>query len=149
MQMLRTFWDAAVAVDPEADRLDEKRMQLCRAAELSALWREGGLESVEEQPINISMRFESLADYWDPFLLGQGPAGSYARQLDHDDLRPCAMRSNTAFGRRRKTFLSCFPHGCGLCEARSQISGKLSRVRIQLDGLLLRFPCVGRQPLRN
>jgi hypothetical protein len=33
------------------------------------------------------MRFESLAAYWDPFLLGQGPAGSYVRRLDRDRLQ--------------------------------------------------------------
>jgi len=30
----------------------------------------------------VSMSFASFADYWDPFLLGQGPAGSYLRRLD-------------------------------------------------------------------
>ena len=87
MQMLRRFWDAVVAIDPEAERLDEKHMPLCHAGELSALWRRAGLENVREQSIDISMRFESLADYWDPFLLGQGPAGSYVRRLDRDKLR--------------------------------------------------------------
>jgi SAM-dependent methyltransferase len=87
MQMLRTFWDAAVHIDPGAEKLDEKRMPLCRAGELAALWRQGGLENVREQSIDISMRFESLADYWDPFLLGQGPAGSYVRRLDRDKLQ--------------------------------------------------------------
>jgi hypothetical protein len=57
-------------------------MPLCRPGELSALWQEGGLESVQEQSIDIGMRFESFADYWDPFLLGQGPAGAYVRRLD-------------------------------------------------------------------
>jgi hypothetical protein len=28
------------------------------------------------------MRFESLADYWEPFLLGQGPAGAYVSRFD-------------------------------------------------------------------
>ena len=37
------------------------------------------------------MRFESLADYWEPFLLGQGPAGSYVRRLNRDKLE--ALRS--------------------------------------------------------
>lgn len=87
MRMLRTFWDAVVALDPEAEKFDEKQMPLCRAGELSALWRQGGLEDVREQSIDIKMRFESLADYWDPFLLGQGPAGSYVRRLDHDQLQ--------------------------------------------------------------
>jgi SAM-dependent methyltransferase len=86
MRMLRTFWDAAVQIDPEAGKVDENRMPLCREGELSALWRQAGLENVHEQPIDITMRFESFADYWDPFLLGQGPAGAYVRRLDRNKL---------------------------------------------------------------
>ena len=86
MQMLRTFWDAAVEIDPEAGKVDENRMPLCREGELSALWRQAGLENVHEQPIDLTMRFESFADYWDPFLLGQGPAGAYVRRLDRNKL---------------------------------------------------------------
>jgi SAM-dependent methyltransferase len=82
MRMLRTFWDAVVHTDPDAAKLDEKQMPLCHSGELSALWRQAALESVREQPIEIPMRFESFADYWDPFLLGQGPAGAYVRRLD-------------------------------------------------------------------
>ena len=88
MQMLRTFWDAAVHIDPGAEKLDEKHMPLCRAGELTALWQQGGLENVREQSIDIGMRFKSFADYWDPFLLGQGPAGLYVRRLDRDKLHP-------------------------------------------------------------
>jgi hypothetical protein len=87
MRMLRTFWDAVVHRDPGAEKLDEKHMPLCRAGELSALWRQGGLENVREQSIDITMSFESFADYWDPFLLGQGPAGAYVRRLDRDKLQ--------------------------------------------------------------
>jgi hypothetical protein len=36
----------------------------------------------EEKPLDFTMRFASFADYWDPFLLGQGPAGAYVRTLD-------------------------------------------------------------------
>jgi SAM-dependent methyltransferase len=87
MRMLRTFWDAAVYTDPGAEKFDEKQMPLCRAGEMSALWKQGGLEKVREQPIDIEMNFESFADYWESFLLGQGPAGSYVRSLDADKLR--------------------------------------------------------------
>lgn len=86
MRMLRTFWDAAVHLDPEAEKVDEKRMPLCREGELGALWKVAGLERVEEQPIEVAMRFESLADFWDPFLLGQGPAGVYVRRVDQNKL---------------------------------------------------------------
>jgi SAM-dependent methyltransferase len=87
MRMLRIFWDAVVDLDPGAEKLDEKHMPLCRPGELSSLWRQGGLENVREQSIDIRMRFGSLSDYWDAFLLGRGPAGSYVRRLDRDKLQ--------------------------------------------------------------
>lgn len=87
MRMLRAFWDAAGTVDPTAQKSDELHMPLCRAGELGTFWKQGGLERVEERPLDITMRFESFADYWDPFLLGQGPAGAYLRNLDGDHRR--------------------------------------------------------------
>ena len=98
MRMLRGFWDGAVSIDPKAEKLDEKHMPLCRAGELSGLWRQGGLENIHEQPQTIAMRFESFADYWDAFLLGQGPAGAYVRSLDRDRVRALrdAVKSRVA-----------------------------------------------------
>jgi len=91
MRMLRAFWDGAVSIDPKAEKADEKHMPLCRAGELSELWREGGLANVHEQPMVITMRFASFADYWDVFLLGQGPAGAFVGSLAPDQVR--ALRS--------------------------------------------------------
>jgi hypothetical protein len=91
MGMLRAFWDAAVQTDPAAARLDEKHMPLCRSGELSKLWKEGGLENVVEQPLEVTTTFASFADFWDPFLLGQGPAGAYVRTLQAD--RAQALRA--------------------------------------------------------
>ena len=82
MRMLRAFWDAAARMDAAAEKLDEKHMPLCREGELSALWEKGGMEKIRAQAIEITTRFESFADYWDPFLLGQGPAGAYVARLD-------------------------------------------------------------------
>jgi SAM-dependent methyltransferase len=87
MRMLRAFWDSAVSIDPSAETVDEKNMPLCRARELSQLWTQIGLENVREQPLDIVLPFASFADYWDPFLLGQGPAGSYARSISSDRLQ--------------------------------------------------------------
>jgi SAM-dependent methyltransferase len=81
MEMLRVFWDEAVALAPAADRRDERHMPLCRPAELAAFWRAHGLLQVEEQPLTIRMEFESFDDYWAPFLGGQGPAGAYVASL--------------------------------------------------------------------
>ena len=96
MRMLREFWDAAVEIDRSADKIDEKNMPLCRSGDLSQLWAQGGLEHVHEQPLETELRFSSFSDYWEPFLLGQGPAGAYVRKLDHNRLQ--ALR--TAVRRR-------------------------------------------------
>jgi len=85
MRMLRIFWDAASRLSPGAGQADEARMPLCRPGELGALWRAGGITAVEERPLEIAMRFESFDDYWEPFLLGQAPAGAYVAQLAPED----------------------------------------------------------------
>ena len=84
MRMLRVFWDAVVSLNPEASKFDERNMPLCRAGELTSLLMKGGLTGVEERPLDITMRFASFEDYWNPFLLGQGPAGAYVRRVDPD-----------------------------------------------------------------
>jgi SAM-dependent methyltransferase len=81
MEMLRVFWDQAVALDSTVAARDERNMPLCRRGELAALWRANGLQQVEEQPIAIELSFASFDDYWSPFLGGQGPAGAYAASL--------------------------------------------------------------------
>lgn len=91
MAMLRTFWDEAVAADPAIARRDERNMPLCRAGDLSALWRAHGLTEVEEQPLTIELAFASFDDYWVPFLGGQGPAGAYVAGLS--DSQRSALRS--------------------------------------------------------
>jgi SAM-dependent methyltransferase len=82
MRMLRLFWESAIAVDPSARRFDESNMPLCRAGELKTLWEHGGLEHVEERQLDMVMQFGSFADYWEPFLLSQGPAGAYTAKLN-------------------------------------------------------------------
>jgi SAM-dependent methyltransferase len=81
MQMLRAFWDEAVALDSTIAARDERHMPLCRPGELSALWLANELQHIEEQPIAVELSFTSFDDYWRPFLGGQGPAGSYVASL--------------------------------------------------------------------
>jgi len=87
MRMLRAFWDAAAEVDQAVENLDERHMPLCREGELSELWKQIGLEDVSQQPLDVTMRFDSFEDYWEPFLLGQGPAGAYLRTVQSDRLQ--------------------------------------------------------------
>ena len=83
MELMRLFWDAAVALDPEAASLDEGiRFPLCRPEALAALFAGAGLRRVETAAIDIATRFANFEDYWHPFLGGQGPAPAYAMSLD-------------------------------------------------------------------
>ena len=81
MEMLRVFWDEAIALDPGMEPRDERRMPLCRKGELAALWRAHRLQDVVESDLTIETRFSSFDDYWAPFLGGQGPAGSHTTGL--------------------------------------------------------------------
>ncbi len=82
MQLLRIFWDAAVALDPAARPLDEgARFPLCRPEALSQLFASAGLHDVELETIEVPTIFEGLDAYWRPFLGCQGPAPGYARGL--------------------------------------------------------------------
>ncbi len=97
MQLMRHFWDAAVALDPAARALDEgARFPLCRPEPLAALFRGAGLQDVEVQAIDVPTVFRDFDDYWLPFLGGQGPAPGYARSLDEE--RRAALRERIRAG---------------------------------------------------
>ena len=91
MEMLRVFWDEAIALDPRADRKDERHMPLSRAGELSAMWRRH-LQNVSETALTIETRFSSFESYWSPFLQQQGPAGAYVATLASDDREQLALK---------------------------------------------------------
>jgi SAM-dependent methyltransferase len=92
MKMLRVFFDEAIALDPAIEPEDEAHMPLSKRGELAALWTAAGMENVTETSLEITMHFESFDDYWQPFLLGQGPAGAYAAKLTKDRQAALAER---------------------------------------------------------
>ncbi|GAA1058474.1 methyltransferase [Agromyces luteolus] len=119
MQMLRTFWDVAVALDPEAAELDEgRRFALCRPEPLRQLWsRAPGMDvaTVRIKSIEIGMTFADFDDLWDPFLGGQGPAPTYLQSMT-DGSRAAIrdrMREETSFG--------CRPDGSIMLRARAWV----------------------------
>jgi SAM-dependent methyltransferase len=87
MEMMRYFWDAAVALDPAAAELDEaRRFGLCRPQPLHDLWTAAGLSAVTVRPIEIPSVFAGFADFWQPFLGGQGAAPAYVASLTADHI---------------------------------------------------------------
>jgi SAM-dependent methyltransferase len=84
MQMLRFFWDDAVALDPAIEPKDERHMKLSHQGELGDLWRQVGLTNISEEPITIDQAYSSFNDYWEPFTKGAGPGGAYVVSLSQD-----------------------------------------------------------------
>lgn len=85
MQLIRTFWDAAIALDPTAVEFDEgRRFPLCRPEPLRALFGSAGLVDVDVASIEVPTVFADFDDLWRPFLGGQGPAPGYYASLPED-----------------------------------------------------------------
>ena len=85
MEMLRTFWDAALAVDPTAP--DEARtMRFGRHGELVELFESAGLDDVTEMTLEVASTYTGFDELWSGYLAGIGPAGSYCVSLA-DDVR--------------------------------------------------------------
>jgi SAM-dependent methyltransferase len=85
MQLMRVFWDTAVALDPAARPLDEGiRFPLCRPEPLSQLFESAHLRAVAVQAIEVPTVFPHFDDYWTPFLGSQGPAPGYVMSLPPD-----------------------------------------------------------------
>lgn len=85
MQLMRHFWDAAVALNPKVADLDEvRRFPHSRPEPLMELFQGAGFHSVEVIPIEVPTTFRDFDDYWSPFLGGQGPAPSYAMSLGEE-----------------------------------------------------------------
>lgn len=82
MAMLRTFWDAAAHLWPGAE--DEALARPGSSGGLEPLLAAGGLDDVAGGTLAVPMRFSSFDDYWQPFLGGIGPAGTYVADLDDD-----------------------------------------------------------------
>jgi len=92
MQMLRFFWDEAVALDPAIEPKDERHMKLSRRGQLGELWKKAGLVDVHEQALTIEQVYTSFDDYWGPFLKGAGPGGAHVVSLSEERRHELAAR---------------------------------------------------------
>ena len=85
MDLLRRFFDAAIAVDPDAAAHDEGiRFPICSPGPLQDAFEGAGFTAVDVQPIDVPTHFRDFEDYWAPFLGGVGPASGYAVALDSE-----------------------------------------------------------------
>ena len=85
IQLMRTFWDAALSLDPANAALDEAaRFPICQPDALSSLLKAGGLVDIANRDITVPTVFRDFDDFWTPFLSGQGPAPAYAATLSEE-----------------------------------------------------------------
>ncbi|MFC5995933.1 class I SAM-dependent methyltransferase [Pseudonocardia hispaniensis] len=85
MRLIRSFWDAATALDPAAAELDEgRRFPICRPEPLRALLVGAGLVDVAVGAVTVPTVFADFDDLWDPFLGAQGPAPGYCAALPEE-----------------------------------------------------------------
>ena len=91
MDIIRTFWDAAIALDPAVTEKDEgARFPLCAPEPLRQAFEDAGLTHVDVRSIDVPTVFPDFDDYWTPFLGGVGPAPAYLGGLD--DASRAALR---------------------------------------------------------
>jgi SAM-dependent methyltransferase len=84
MQMLRTFWDAALAARPDAP--DEARtMRFGRHGEIAELFDGAGFENILEATLEVRSRYASFDELWSGFLAGVGPAGAFCVSMSSDE----------------------------------------------------------------
>ena len=77
---LSVYWDAVREHDPAVD--DESTLPGARAGHLAELFGAAGLREVEEATLEVSVEHASFEEWWEPYTLGVGPAGTYVAGLD-------------------------------------------------------------------
>lgn len=82
METGAAFWQVVISLDPAAKQRSQGLQYAGRVGELAALWKEAGLESVEEGVIDYRMNYRSFADYWSMFDSGIAVVGGYVATLD-------------------------------------------------------------------
>jgi SAM-dependent methyltransferase len=96
MTLLRTFWDAAVALDAAAAGRDQaKTRPFAEPRELSALWCSAGLEGISTGELRADADYADFDDLWGPLVAPDGSPGAYYAELEtphREELRKEVLR---------------------------------------------------------
>ena len=83
MQLIRVFFDAAIALDPAMAAHDEAvRFPITHEGRLAETFEAAGMLDVDHRPIDVPTVFRDFDDLWTPFLGGTGTAPTYVATLD-------------------------------------------------------------------
>lgn len=81
MTLLRTFWKAALAIDPAAPAESATR-RFGADGEVADLFRAAGFKDVVAGAIEVAASYADLDDLWSGFTNGVGPVGAYNASLE-------------------------------------------------------------------
>jgi SAM-dependent methyltransferase len=79
---LTAFWSAVRELDPAAD--DESGLAGVREGHLARLFAQAGLGQAQATTLTVRVRYDSFEQWWEPFTLAVGPAGTYVASLTPD-----------------------------------------------------------------
>jgi SAM-dependent methyltransferase len=84
LTFLRVLADTAAVLHADGDAFRTRQFSapFTGPGEFAATWSSMGLKDVAHTSLTIRMEFASFADYWTPWLGGQGTVGIYVRSLD-------------------------------------------------------------------
>jgi SAM-dependent methyltransferase len=77
---MSVYYEALHEVDPS--RPNESGRPGTRPGQLAELFRETGLDDIEETTLVARVNHPSFEDWWAPYELGVGPAGAYVASLE-------------------------------------------------------------------
>jgi len=77
---LAVFWSAVRLLDPQAR--DESRLPGVSEGGLAQLFVDAGLTVASSTALTVSVDHVDFDEWWQPFTLGVGPAGTYVAALD-------------------------------------------------------------------
>ena len=82
MQVVRRFWDSAIAVDSAATQADQAVIfPFCTLEQLRQLFLVSGLGDVDVQPISATARFPDFATYWRALMAEDWTGGRFVNAL--------------------------------------------------------------------
>ncbi len=74
------FWQAVRTMDP--NHPGERDMAGTGEGHLAELCAAAGLQDIESSSLTVRVGYDSFESWWEPYLMGVGPAGAYVNQLD-------------------------------------------------------------------
>jgi SAM-dependent methyltransferase len=77
---LGPFWRGVARFDPSAG--GESELPGTREGHLGEIFREAGCQVVDDRDLVFEMEHATFEEWWEPFILGVGPAGRYVAGLD-------------------------------------------------------------------